>query len=401
MPATQRHPHQIPIIDISASLPQSEVAKQLVDAAATYGFVYVKNEGKDIPVEAIESIFDLSKKFFKSPVAEKEPCKISENNRGWVAMHGETLDPKSQKAGRALSPTLLQILLYMDIATNRIQIGDFKEAMNLGEFVDGRAQQPLPAAFAGHEQELDQFQKYCHCLMSKILVLFGIGLEVLSLMPFVLTSILTPRQIDPSKGGEDWFASRHRGTGPSGCTLRLLHYPPIPPGTDYRPSVDIRAGAHSDYGSITLLFQRPGQPGLEIIPPSSSSESPNWTPVPVFPPTTESDPSPPILVNIGDLLSFWTNNLLKSTVHRVVFPAQERQSEDRYSIAYFGHPIGSTVLEPVPSKMVEAMKDARGGIAGAESMTADEHLMSRLKATYLGMYRDGEVDEAQRAVAAT
>ncbi|KAJ5050470.1 uncharacterized protein L3040_002353 [Drepanopeziza brunnea f. sp. 'multigermtubi'] len=360
MPATQRHPHQIPIIDISASLPQSEVAKQLVDAAATYGFVYVKNEGKDIPVEAIESIFDLSKKFFKSPVAEKEPCKISENNRGWVAMHGETLDPKSQK------------------------IGDFKEAMNLGEFVDGRAQQPLPAAFAGHEQELDQFQKYCHCLMSKILVLFGIGLE-----------------IDPSKGGEDWFASRHRGTGPSGCTLRLLHYPPIPPGTDYRPSVDIRAGAHSDYGSITLLFQRPGQPGLEIIPPSSSSESPNWTPVPVFPPTTESDPSPPILVNIGDLLSFWTNNLLKSTVHRVVFPAQERQSEDRYSIAYFGHPIGSTVLEPVPSKMVEAMKDARGGIAGAESMTADEHLMSRLKATYLGMYRDGEVDEAQRAVAAT
>ena len=50
---------QIPIIDISGPLPQSEVARQLVDAAATYGFVYVKNQGKDIPVEVIDSIFDL------------------------------------------------------------------------------------------------------------------------------------------------------------------------------------------------------------------------------------------------------------------------------------------------------------------------------------------------------
>ncbi len=49
----------IPVIDISGSLPQDEVAKQLVDAAATYGFVYIKSLGKDIPVEAIDSIFDL------------------------------------------------------------------------------------------------------------------------------------------------------------------------------------------------------------------------------------------------------------------------------------------------------------------------------------------------------
>jgi hypothetical protein len=125
-------------------------------------------------------------------------------------MHGETLDPKSQKAGHALSPTLLQMPLYIYIYISlltgfRLAISKstrclryssgssltMQRAMNLGEFVDGRAQQPLPAAFAGHEQELDQFQKYCHCLMSKILVLFGIGLEVLSLVPFVLTSILT------------------------------------------------------------------------------------------------------------------------------------------------------------------------------------------------------------------
>ncbi|KAI6715800.1 hypothetical protein JHW43_001622 [Diplocarpon mali] len=332
---TQEQAGQIPIIDISGPLSELEVARQLVDAAALHGFAYVRNEGKDIPVEAIESMFQLN-------IAEKE------------------------------------------------QIGDFKEAMNIGEFVEGKAQQPLPVAFAHHEQELDKFQKHCHSLMLRILTLFAIGLE-----------------IDTSSGGSDWFASRHRGPGPSSCTLRLLHYPPIPAGTDYQPDVDIRAGAHSDYGSITLLFQRPGQPGLEIIPPctqtqASSSEknyssSAPWKPVPVYPPGTEGDPSPPILVNIGDLLSHWTNNLLKSTVHRVVFPNQARQGEDRYSIAYFGHPLGATVLEPVPSERVKALAVANiGASTGVKAMTADEHLMSRLKATYLSMYRN-ENEEATAA----
>lgn len=170
--------------------------------------------------------------------------------------------------------------------------------------------------------------------------------------------------------------------------------------------MDIRAGAHSDYGSITLLFQRPGQPGLEIIPPQTMTKGEKdftskaaWTPVPVYPPGTENDPSPPILVNIGDLLSHWTNNLFKSTVHRVVFPTGGKDGgEDRYSVAYFGHPLGSTVLEEVPSEKVKAL--AKDGPAGGkvEAMTADEHLMSRLKATYGTLYDDGE-DEKNAKVA--
>lgn len=164
--------------------------------------------------------------------------------------------------------------------------------------------------------------------------------------------------------------------------------------------MDIRAGAHSDYGSITLLFQRAGQPGLEILsshPQNADkhSYSANWTPVSVFPPGTESDPSPPILVNIGDLLSHWTNNLFKSTVHRVVFPKDERRGgEDRYSIAYFCHPVGETVLEAVPSARVWARDSSLvKGPRGEREMTADEHLMSRLKATYIGLYDDVEEKE--------
>jgi len=76
-------------------------------------------------------------------------------------------------------------------------------------------------------------------------------------------------------------------------------------------------------------------------------------------------------------------------VHRVVFPGGGNEAaEDRYSIAYFGHPIGDTVLEAVPSEKIKALAGKRD--SGVEAITAHEHLMSRLKATYLGMYKDDE-----------
>ena len=67
-------------------------------------------------------------------------------------------------------------------------------AFNLAEFIKGKAQQPLPPAFAPREEQLDQFHKYCHSLMEKILALFAIGIEVPYLIPFayhVLTDIFS------------------------------------------------------------------------------------------------------------------------------------------------------------------------------------------------------------------
>ena len=59
MATTDGEISHIPVIDISGSTPEVDVAQQLVDAAATFGFVYIKNQGKDIPVEAIENTFGL------------------------------------------------------------------------------------------------------------------------------------------------------------------------------------------------------------------------------------------------------------------------------------------------------------------------------------------------------
>jgi isopenicillin N synthase-like dioxygenase len=62
---TKDHTGQIPVIDLSGSLPEYELAKELVNAVATYGFVYIKNEGKDIPVGEIDRIFDLVRRILK------------------------------------------------------------------------------------------------------------------------------------------------------------------------------------------------------------------------------------------------------------------------------------------------------------------------------------------------
>lgn len=129
--------------------------------------------------------------------------------------------------------------------------------------------------------------------------------------------------------------------------------------------------------------------------------------MPVVPPGTEDDPSPPILVNIGDLLSYWTNGLFRSTVHRVVFPPDGDTEGDadgdgaRYSIAYFCHPMDGALLEPVPSERVRAFVSSRGGMdadADAEEdvnpyarrkvLTAGEHLLMRLKESYGDLYDD-------------
>jgi isopenicillin N synthase-like dioxygenase len=221
----------------------------------------------------------------------------------------------------------------------------------------------MPKLLESRLAELGEFENACQALSNRILDLLGLGLEV----------------SEPT-----FFSARH--TQPSGCTVRLLHYPTIPSDVGYQPDVDIRAGAHSDYGSITLLFQRLSQPGLEIRTPEDT-----WAPVPVIPDGyTTSKRFPPILVNIGDCLSYWTNSLLKSTVHRVIFPKDARQGgEDRYSIAYFVHPGDKTELVPVPSKIVsEHVFDETssvgygGGATSKRAMTAREHLMNRLEATY-------------------
>lgn len=190
-------------------------------------------------------------------------------------------------------------------------------------------------------------------------------------------------QIQEDSGGSEWFSVRHdKNQGPTGSVLRLLYYPIPPKDLDQNPTEDMRAGAHSDYGSVTLLFRLPGQPGLEILTASRT-----WKPVPTSPDNVDASEPLPILVNLGDLLSYWTNGLLKSTVHRVVFPKADelsRAKRDRYSIAYFCHPQDDAKLTAIPSSLISKSTSAENGdkVGDGKILTARDHLETRLAATY-------------------
>ncbi|KAJ8611474.1 hypothetical protein CTAYLR_005160 [Chrysophaeum taylorii] len=140
------------------------------------------------------------------------------------------------------------------------------------------------------------------------------------------------------------IASAHTLGEDSQSTLRLLHYPPAAaPGA-------VRAGAHTDWGCITLLFQLPGNEGLECAAhPSKGAASSEWMSV---------DPVPGgIAVNVGDMLAHWSDGRLKSNLHRVRMTSQER-----YSIAFFAQADKSRVI--------------RG------DLTAEAYIKARIKSNY-------------------
>lgn len=120
----------------------------------------------------------------------------------------------------------------------------------------------------------------------------------------------------------DFFAQRM--SDPQ-CRLRFLHYPPVE--ADEHGDLPVPTGAHTDYGLITMLGTD-GVPGLEVKPLGGE-----WTPV--------EAPAGSLVINLGDMLARWTNDIYKSTPHRVVGPAEG----DRISIPFFVNPNRDTIVD--------------------------------------------------------
>ncbi|KAK4561461.1 hypothetical protein LTR86_004779 [Recurvomyces mirabilis] len=158
---------------------------------------------------------------------------------------------------------------------------------------------------------------------------------------------------------DDFFVHWHDSSKPnSQSTLRLLHYFATPETDDGQ--VYHRAGAHADWvsiafsndrarvadqpqGFLTLLFQRPGQSGLEICPGrevvTDFGHGDAWTKVDF---TASTD----IVCNIGDLLMSWSDDRFKSTFHRVKAPCEKGDNfGERYSIAFFNQPRKNALLQ--------------------------------------------------------
>lgn len=132
---------------------------------------------------------------------------------------------------------------------------------------------------------------------------------------------------------------------PSGDQIRIIKAPPQPP-SDLKTAL----GKHTDFGSVTILFNRLG--GLQILPPPAlvpEGENPEWTYVCPLPGHC--------IVNLGDAMTKFTNGLLRSNIHRVVSPPGEQAKETRWSVVYFSRPEDEVVLRRLESDVIPKLND--------------------------------------------
>ncbi len=151
---------------------------------------------------------------------------------------------------------------------------------------------------------------------------------------------------------EDYFIDTVRD---GNSVMRLLHYPPI----QGEPGSNVRAGAHEDINTITLLLGAE-EAGLELL-----TKDGRW--IPVAPKPGE------LVVNIGDMLQRLTNGKLRSTTHRVVNPPPERRGFSRYSMPYFLHFRSDFLIEPLPGTV------PAGEQPKWPPITANDYLQERLR----------------------
>ena len=137
-----------------------------------------------------------------------------------------------------------------------------------------------------------------------------------------------------------------------------MHYPALPDSFNAQAG-ESRAGEHTDYGSITLLFQDTAG-GLEV-----RTRACEWIAATPIPGT--------VVVNTGDLMQRWTNHVFCSTPHRVNLRSSHRE---RYSIAFFCHPNHSANI-----RCISTCSDAENPPRYAP-ISAGNHLLERLNATY-------------------
>ncbi|PSC70026.1 putative 2-oxoglutarate-dependent dioxygenase [Micractinium conductrix] len=293
---------------VDLSLPVEECAAALYKACTTSGFAVLINHG--VPQAAIDGMFDASRRFFALPTEVKRKALATESphNRGYSPPNEQKLDSAAAKA-------------------------DTKEGYYIGRELPTSERNPLQGPNAWPDEALvPGYRSAMSAYFSEVLALGDRMLERLAL------ALGLP---------QGWFADKF---DLSIATLRPLHYS----ATD-EPG-DMGAGAHTDFGCITLLTTD-DQPGLQLLLGGE------WVSVPPAPGS--------FVMNIGDMLERWSNSKFKSTMHRVLNTGAER-----YSTAFFIDANYDAVVECLPT------------CTGPDNppkyapVLAGHHLMNRLRGTH-------------------
>ena len=299
----------IPVIDFhpfvgSDVSARALTAEKIRQSFEAFGFLYLRNHG--LPQEIVDDLFEQARLFFSLPAASKARAS------GYAPPGFSGLDPAKP--------------------------ADVKERFRAPDD-PSLPDNYWPAHPAHLRQAALQFHQAasaaCRRIMSAVALSFNL----------------------PS----DFFDESHRAHPGA---VSLLHYPPIDgpllPG-------QMRSGAHTDFGTLTLLFHFGSSDGLEIQRPDG-----NWLHAPSLPGAA--------IVNAGDLLTRWTNGQLRSVLHRVVPPAGEALQRSRYSAVLF--------YEPRSDALITCLEPCQGPNHPAlyAPITAGAHLAARREETIRSGY---------------
>ncbi|KAI2812622.1 hypothetical protein CBS115989_10269 [Aspergillus niger] len=312
---------QIPVVDFSQwynspdASSRQQVAHALVKACQDVGFVYIVNHS--LPGSVLDEAFDWMRRFFELSSEDKMRAPHPE---GWAVHRGYSW-PGLEKVSQVMSTGDDE-----DARKKLREVPDVKEIYDIGSEENSvQPNQWLPEeTLPGYRNFMVQFYWKCNKVGSEILHALAAGLDL-----------------------EDgcYLTKKHSGHNNQ---LRLLHYLPVP-AEELETERTARCPAHTDWSSITMLFQDDCG-GLEVEDISRPG-----TFVPAAPLKHA------IIMNIGDLLQMWSNDRLRSTNHRVRLPqlpdrfeGPNRMTRERYSIPYFMSPDPDMIIECIPSCMSEA-----------------------------------------------
>ena len=311
---------EIPIIDVSGLRSphlreRQAVAASMGRAARDTGFLYVVNHG--VPLTLLHATFEAAHALFDLPAAQKQKLDIrrSPHNRGYAGFLTEQLDETA--------------------------FPDRKEAFNIGFDLspdDPEVVAGVPFRGVNVWPDLPGWR-------STMLAYFDACMDLSRVLH---RGFCLDLDID-----EDFFTPL---IDRPLATLRMLRYPPRDPAA---PAEALGAGTHTDYGNITLLAVD-GVAGLEV-----RRRDGTWIDAPTVPGA--------LVVNIGDLLMRWTNDIYVSTPHRVRQP--ERQ---RHSLAFFLDPNPDAQVAVLPACLAPGERPRYAPTSGAA------YLRMRLDATYIG-----------------
>ena len=323
----------IPVIDFSKFLKgtpteKAACAAQIIDVFTTSGFLYLKNYGID--KNMVKAAYANSEKFFALDQSQKDALTLQDFKQyaGYVTVGREKLS-KGKDANA--------------VQQERSTAGlDLKETYQIANEKALGNYWPPDEIAPGFKDTMLNFYDACSSLQLSI-----------------MSAIATGLGLDPHYFDKFMQVSNH--------TLRLLHYPEARKSLFTEKVGQVRSGAHSDYGCISLVFQD-ASGGLQVEKPDGSYI--DATPI-----------EDTIVVNSGDLLSRWSNDKITSTVHRVIQPyALQKNDEDtyppRYSMAFFCYPDYDKVIECIEGCYSETNEKRYTPI------TTIDYRLLRLKATY-------------------